>query len=608
VRLRLPFTLRPDTVISDVQVSAAFAEGNPAHPASRSVQMLLNGVPVGDGNVPEQSHLSFPADAGLIMAGWQTIGLRAVNQNSAHYNIADNFTLQMNVSYTGSVCASQTAGVQLMSVEDQSCQVEQTPEPFLTPTPGGSTSTPVPVTCTGTVTDGVNLRAAPEIGDNILTQITIGENITIIGRTEGAPIERWYLIAEEGTRPQGWVTGQYVNEPCDNVTLYVGTDLFTATPTHTPTATYTATYGPSPTPTPTPTAVPRDDIPQEAEPIQDDGFVRSLGLPLPFNRFVVQGGMSAVNSMQGYGPTTFGIADQQYEGTHGVHTGVDYFGDVNVVALCDGVIIAGRNATNGGSTNVGRGLSLRCFANDPPDPDGNGIRNLSNLVVSYNHLAANLSYTPGQYQIVIAGTPLGETTHYNVCRIAEEVEEGTPTPAPLTCNRSNYNIDCDGGGCKPIIDHLHLEMFIARGFELNAAIHFNPLLMFATGPAELQLSPIGDFPYFPEDFIGDTRGVPETAIDVWTQQGNLPDTDPGSNSFYGIQMTATPGVEWRAPAWSEDRLIPQSILIQLMRDYYGYEGPNLYVGPECSNVIIGEAYPESCELINNDSALSAPSQ
>jgi uncharacterized repeat protein (TIGR01451 family) len=109
------------TVISDVQVSGDFAPGDPAVPASRSVQMLLNGVPLGDGNVPEQTHLSFPADASLITAGWQTIGLRAVNQNSAHYTVTDRFTLQMNVSYTGSVCAPATADPQLMQSSPYLC-------------------------------------------------------------------------------------------------------------------------------------------------------------------------------------------------------------------------------------------------------------------------------------------------------------------------------------------------------------------------------------------------------------------------------------------------------------------------------------------------------
>lgn len=121
VMLRLPFPVRQDTVISDVQVSGEFAPGNPAIPARRAVQMLLNGVAVGDGVVPEQSHLSFPVDASLITAGWQTIGLRAVNLNEAHYTIADNFTLRMNVSYTGSVCAPATANAQLMQSSPYLC-------------------------------------------------------------------------------------------------------------------------------------------------------------------------------------------------------------------------------------------------------------------------------------------------------------------------------------------------------------------------------------------------------------------------------------------------------------------------------------------------------
>jgi hypothetical protein len=131
--------------------------------------------------------------------------------------------------------------------------------------------------------------------------------------------------------------------------------------------------------------------------------------------------------------------------------------------------------------------------------------------------------------------------------------------------------------------------------------------MFTQSQAEPQITQMNrDTPYFPIGYTGDSRGLLGGDISAWTQQGNLPDVDPGSNSFYGIQMTATPGIEWRAPAWSEDRLIPQSLLVALLRDYYGYSGPDLYVGPECSNVIIGEAYPDTCNLVNDDSELLAP--
>jgi hypothetical protein len=242
--LRLTFPQRPDTVISDVQVSGDFSPGDPAVPASRSVQMLLNGVPVGDGNVPEQSHLSFPADAGLITAGWQTIGLRAVNQNSAHYTVADRFTLQMNVSYTGSVCASATAGAQLMQSS-----------PYLCDPGGGGSLGP----CLATIkADTLNVRAAPGISFSQLETVHQGEQLTLVARAL-SPLDGglWYRVSRDG-EVLGWVSGnpewiELLRPICAELLPLLEYDSdgnLLSTPTPTP------TVDPNITPTATPTPQP----------------------------------------------------------------------------------------------------------------------------------------------------------------------------------------------------------------------------------------------------------------------------------------------------------------------------------------------------------------
>src|SRR5690606_26483722 len=139
VPVRLPFPVGPNTQISNVSVSASFSDANPNNPYSRAVQLRLNGVPVGDGMVPDQPTLSFPAAASLITPGSQTIGLRAVNLNDAHYTVAENFALQMNVSYHGTVCASPSDLTQLTADGDTLfCQAPPNNEGTPTPTPSPS--------------------------------------------------------------------------------------------------------------------------------------------------------------------------------------------------------------------------------------------------------------------------------------------------------------------------------------------------------------------------------------------------------------------------------------------------------------------------------------
>jgi hypothetical protein len=145
----------------------------------------------------------------------------------------------------------------------------------------------------------------------------------------------------------------------------------------------------------------------------------------------------------------------QYRFTHGIHPGLDYFTEprvVEVLALCDGVIIQGASAGGGSALpNAGAGLSLRCFANDPNDTDGDGDRNLSNIVVVYNHLNLNRGVDRHSYQIVQNGQVIGETTGYTTT--------------------SGINVQA----------HLDLQIYVGRDFGLPTAVLINPLLMYESG-------------------------------------------------------------------------------------------------------------------------------
>jgi len=333
-----------------------------------------------------------------------------------------------------------------------------------------------------------------------------------------------------------------------------------------------------------------------------------FGLPMSFTRLpldelVYQNGV--LTDMQGLGPTTFAVGDpnNQYDGTHGIHDGIDYMGDVDwanedVEALCDGIIIEGRNSQHGGSSSAGGGISLRCFAGDT---DHNGQRNLSNVVVVYNHLKSRV-YQPPQnpppthpYQIVTRGTRLGGTTHYY-----------TGCLTGTTCTISNLNTECIPiENCIEIFDHMHFQMYLARGYENNSeAIMINPLLMFDFNTANIQLPLISERPYFPINYTGDPKGITEGLLNEWSQRGGLPDTDPGSNSFYGIQTPIPVGtVEWKAQAWDRERLLSLS-LVQVLENYYRYSTINTYIGPNCTNVLMVQPLPTTCLIDNDDAHLS----
>ncbi|HEX2621566.1 MAG TPA: hypothetical protein VHL11_15515 [Phototrophicaceae bacterium] len=128
-----------------------------------------------------------------------------------------------------------------------------------------------------------------------------------------------------------------------------------------------------------------------------------------------------------------------------------------MLAVCDAVIVHGK--LDGGTAkenDLVDGLSLRCMADDPNDTNGDGIRNLSNIVVVYNHLVLLDSVDPlhvdkDSNQLVRVGDPVARTSSYY-----------TST-----------------GKCAEA--HLHMETFIAQDWKSDISsdiVQVNPLFMF----------------------------------------------------------------------------------------------------------------------------------
>jgi dipeptidyl aminopeptidase/acylaminoacyl peptidase/murein DD-endopeptidase MepM/ murein hydrolase activator NlpD len=350
---------------------------------------------------------------------------------------------------------------------------------------------------------------------------------------------------------------------------------------------------------------PRDVAP-EAEQLHD--LASRFGLPQPFDILPVafDPALEEDFSWQGYGATTYAFFDtlkreveQEYDGTHFIHPGQDYGGsdlDIesyvgrNVLALCDGVIWVGRNATGGSmSPGYGNGLSLRCFADDATiydNVDNDNNRNLSNIIVTYNHLVSR-NYLPhdpvangNNYVIVTQGTVLG-----TLGRIEE-----------LT------------------YPHLHLEVFIADApynFGSNDAVRINPLLLYQRDIFIQHFTWLQS--YYPfngpiswEDSRRYQDSLPEACAsdDVFENAGQLcgnsprifgingsgafslnptfieADTVGGSGSFWSAQNSAAPGVELPS------HLYGYGVNGQRLHTYLESLIPasTTYDGPECVNV------------------------
>ncbi|MCK6581401.1 MAG: hypothetical protein L6Q98_25195, partial [Anaerolineae bacterium] len=276
--------------------------------------------------------------------------------------------------------------------------------------------------------------------------------------------------------------------------------------------------------------------------------------------------------VQGFGPSGFSYSESGfslsgeqlyypsrapirglYDLTFGFHSGVDYGGrswvQRVVISLCDGIVINGNNITGtpglGGSAQPGYGVSVRCFMdalNSPfvdSDHDAQHLPNLSNIVVTYNHLLSGAQYVqlPALGSIVHAGDAIGQT----------------------------------GGDS---FDHLHLSVHFARGFNRESlgepgdknTFYLNPMLMYSAETAALH-----NFQdYFPtviQDGQTSTatfsRGIHANDLSSWSVGGfnSWPWGDTrrayyggthSENSFWLVQNPVPDGpnqVEWSHDAY-----------------------------------------------------------
>jgi len=300
----------------------------------------------------------------------------------------------------------------------------------------------------------------------------------------------------------------------------------------------------SATPTMTPTSVPRVVVTQ-AQPFQNSHT--RYGLPVPLIAWPVQQAVTITQAFRnGYGPNSFAYEPAcrilpptatpdpnatpgatptrtpdpcQYASTHRIHTGIDYYTDpreVAVIALCDGVVIEGLNYMGGSAgTNAGSGVSLRCFANDPNDTNNDGLRNLSNVVLVYNHLnLINTTVANNIGRIVSANSIIGITTGYTTLA-------GIPVQA-----------------------HLHLEVYMGYGFHTTERVILNPLLLYNSSLED-----------------GHSNMSYPVGYDRWTLQGNLSSnfvsywTSPNSGQFINdintyINVFYLPNSIYRGPECS----------------------------------------------------------
>jgi hypothetical protein len=321
--------------------------------------------------------------------------------------------------------------------------------------------------CIASVEANYSVRRTPIDGDQIAT--TQEDDYWVKGRFldySQNPIVEWYYLFVS-TDKQGWVFGDSLiffkqrKEECENLpTIFDKNDPLEEW-SELPEFIF-----------PTPLARSVDPLA-----IAFHEKAQQFGLPMPFEIWPVTEPDAFQN---GYGPNGFAyencsnppiptaipqpnqptpipVFDNcQYRSTNSIHPGLDFYTtprESNVVSVCDGIMVSGRTPGGGSvSLNAGQGFSLRCFANDPMDTDGDGLRNLSNIVVVYNHIlrTTNFAQRPndyGPYPIVQKGDILGASIAY--------------------------------GANGSVVAHLDLQVYIARGMVKNGAIQLNPRLIFA---------------------------------------------------------------------------------------------------------------------------------
>lgn len=239
-----------------------------------------------------------------------------------------------------------------------------------------------------------------------------------------------------------------------------------------------------------------------------------------------------------------------------------------MVSVCDGVVISGNYYTNsgsptGGSAKPGRGVSVRCFmdslTNGSPDTDENGKPNLSNIVVTYNHLIwqpdnkYDFSQPPHLIDCAKISNYVSCTGTYSLPQVGNVVRSGTPLGQT---GGSLVAPELGGDG----FDHLHLSVLFARGFAranpttYENAFYLNPMLMYTTVMSSKHYFQ----PFFPKGINFNSEagklGIAEGDLTRWSgggfnfaHPGTAYASDP-SNSFWKVQTpvpTPPPSrVEW----------------------------------------------------------------
>jgi hypothetical protein len=312
------------------------------------------------------------------------------------------------------------------------------------------------------------------------------------GRTIGvAPQNTWFSIAardEEDTwrfsdELSAWVTSdtQFISftDVCDDLEL-------DASLIPTPIPTIQPTVAPTQAPIVIPTAsnlINLDesvDVPEESESFH--ALARQIGLPAPFDTLPVE----RLFSLQGYGANTFVFQNQAlYNGTHGIHAGLDYGFEQPVLSLCNGIAIDGINRF-GGTTLDSYGVVVRCTLGDGT---------LSNLIIAYNGLKST-------------GLPL----------VGSAIDKGQVL-GEITSGRG--------------IPILYLEMYIGDICG-NDAIRINPLLMFDTQ----RVTQHAFAAFYPSNdnataFVPNIYGIEVGDIDEWSFGGDIVFS---SSQFFDVEL------------------------------------------------------------------------
>ena len=260
-----------------------------------------------------------------------------------------------------------------------------------------------------------------------------------------------------------------------------------------------------------------------------------------------------------------------------------------------------------------------------PELDADGNPNLSNIVVTYNHLA---------WQPDDPNTPDTDEKSINY-----------GNPPTISCNML-LDVSCTGMYNLPIVgdvvrtgqtlgqtgatstnmtfDHLHMSVFLARGFARESvsdnAFYLNPMLMYTSDIVEMHyfqnyfpyilgLSDTVSGPDILEDSEGNPLGI--SPIDVrkfaaggWNSQ---PDGDSITNTFWTVQELIPEGpnnVEWSTDNYPLTPANDDSVITDII-EYLNQSVTNFpYVYPNCTLAIDTTRTPArdiaNCDLSDLD--------